>query len=105
MTLRFIDGLPVLGYLEVDDRTMAFAWNWHEPTLRVTFIEDSPPLIGHVTHLDCLPRLAATPDNLDWLGQKNRPALVPSSTTPSTCGAERSTFSEAATAEPADSDL
>jgi hypothetical protein len=69
MTLRFINGLPVLGYLEVDDRTMAFAWNWHEPTLRVTFIEDSPPPIGHVTHLDCLPRLAAAPDNLDWPGQ------------------------------------
>lgn len=69
MTLRFIDGLPALGYLELDDRTLAFAWLWHEPTLRVTFIDHDPPLIGHVTHLDCLPRLAAAPDNLPWLHQ------------------------------------
>ncbi|MDA1362172.1 hypothetical protein O1R50_21275 [Glycomyces luteolus] len=69
MTLRFADGLPVLGYLELDDRSLTFAWNWHEPVLRVTFTEDDPPLIGHVTHLDCLPRLAAAPDNLAWLGQ------------------------------------
>jgi hypothetical protein len=67
MTLRFTDGLPVLGYREVAHRTLAFAWNWHAPTLRVTFTDDDPPLIGHVTHLDCLPRLAAAPDNHDWL--------------------------------------
>lgn len=69
MTLRFIDGLPVLGYHEVEDRTLAFTWHWHEPTLRVTFTEDTPPLLGHVTHLDCLPRLAVAPDNLAWLNQ------------------------------------
>lgn len=69
MTLRFIDGLPVLGYREVEDRTLAFAWQWHEPTLRVTFTEHAPPLLGHVTHLDGLPRLAAAPDNLSWLNQ------------------------------------
>jgi hypothetical protein len=67
MTLRFIDGLPVLGYLELDDRTLAFAWLWHEPTLRVTFTEGASPLIGHATHLDGLPRLAAAPDNAAWL--------------------------------------
>lgn len=69
MTLRFTDGLPVLGYLEFDERTLTFAWNWHEPVLRVTFTEDDPPLIGHVTHLDGLPRLAPAPDNLAWLNQ------------------------------------
>jgi hypothetical protein len=72
MTLRFADGLPVLGYREVDDRTLAFAWQWHEPTLRVTFTEHTPPLLGHVTHLDGLPRLAAAPDNLAWLRQDDQ---------------------------------
>jgi hypothetical protein len=69
MTLRFTDGLPVLGYREIDGRTLAFAWAWHEPTLRLTFTEHQPHLLGHVTHLDCLPRLAAAPDNLAWLRQ------------------------------------
>jgi hypothetical protein len=69
MTLRFADGLPVLGYREIDGRTIAFAWAWHEPTLRLTFTEHTPPLIGHITHLYGLPRLAAAPDNLDWLNQ------------------------------------
>ncbi|MQM26792.1 hypothetical protein [Glycomyces albidus] len=69
MTLRFADGLPVLGYREVADRTIAFAWHWHEPTFRLTFTEHTPPLLGHVTHLDCLPRLTPAPDNLDWLRQ------------------------------------
>lgn len=69
MTLRFTDGLPVIGYREVADRTLAFAWQWHQPIFRVTFTEHSPHLIGQVTHLDCLPRLAAAPDNLAWLNQ------------------------------------
>jgi hypothetical protein len=76
MTLRFADGLPVLGYREVEDRTLAFAWQWHEPTLRVTFTEHTPPLLGHVSNLDGLPRLAAAPDNLAWLDQARTRALV-----------------------------
>jgi hypothetical protein len=67
MSLRFIDGLPVLGYGEVEDRILAFAWQWHAPTLRVTFTGAVPSLIGQVTHLDGLPRLAGAPDNHDWL--------------------------------------
>ncbi|MDN3243422.1 hypothetical protein [Glycomyces tritici] len=69
MTLRFTDGLPVLGYREIDGRALAFAWVWHEPALRLTFADHHPNLIGHVTHLDGLPRLAAAPDNLAWLRQ------------------------------------
>jgi hypothetical protein len=76
MTLRFTDGLPVLGYREVDDRTLAFAWQWQEPTLRVTFTEHTPPLLGYVTHLDGLPRLAAAPENHDWLEPARTQALV-----------------------------
>ena len=76
MTLRFVDGLPVLGYREVEDRTLAFAWHWHAPTLRVTFTEDTPPLIGHVTHLDRLPRLATAPDNHDWIDQARTRAVL-----------------------------
>lgn len=69
-SLRFANGLPVLGYCEVDDRTLTFAWNWHEPVLRVTFTEGDRPLIGHVTHLDGLPRLVPAPDNHAWLEQE-----------------------------------
>ncbi len=76
MTLRFADGLPVLGYGEVEEHTLAFAWHWHEPTLRVTFTEHDPTLIGHVTHLDGLPGLAAAPDNHDWLDPDRTQAIV-----------------------------
>ncbi|MQM26733.1 hypothetical protein [Glycomyces albidus] len=76
MTLRFADGLPVLGYREVADRTLAFAWHWHEPTFRLTFTEHTPALLGHVTHLDCLPRLAPAPDNLDWLDDERIRAVL-----------------------------
>jgi hypothetical protein len=76
MTLRFTNGLPILGYLELDDRSLTFAWQWHEPVLRVTFTEDDPPLIGHVTHLDGLPRLAAAPDNRDWLDESRTNAVL-----------------------------
>jgi hypothetical protein len=69
MSLRFTDGLPVIGYREVGDYTLAFAWQWREPIFRVTFTEYTPNLIGRVTHLDCLPRLAAAPDNLAWLNE------------------------------------
>lgn len=76
MTLRFADGLPVLGYREVDDRTLAFAWQWHEPTLRVTFTEHDPSLLGQITHLDGLPRLAAASDNLAWIDSDRAQAIV-----------------------------
>jgi hypothetical protein len=69
MSLRFTDGLPVIGYREVADRTLAFAWQWREPIFRVTFTEHTPRLICQVTHLDCLPRLRAAQDNLAWLNQ------------------------------------
>ncbi|THV21752.1 hypothetical protein [Glycomyces paridis] len=67
MTLHFIDRLPVLGYADVDDRTLAFAWNWHEPVLRITAADGT--LLGHVTHLDALPRLASAPTGHAWLHQ------------------------------------
>ncbi|MQM28864.1 hypothetical protein [Glycomyces albidus] len=76
MTLRFADGLPVLGYREVADRTLAFAWHWHEPTFRLTFTEHTPPLLGHVTHLDCLPRFAAAPDYAAWLDDERTRAVL-----------------------------
>jgi hypothetical protein len=69
LSLHFIDRLPVIGTAEVDGRTLAFAWQWHTPTLRVTFTECTPNLLGHVTHLDGLPRLVAAPDHLAWLRQ------------------------------------
>lgn len=69
MNLHFTGGLPVLGYCEVDGQQLAFAWGWHEPVLRVTFTERTPDLLGHVTHLDGLPRLATAPANHAWLTQ------------------------------------
>lgn len=69
MTLHFVDHLPVLGYREIDGRDLAFAWLWEQPSLRVTFTESDPALIGQITNLDGLPRLVAAPDNLAWLRQ------------------------------------
>ncbi|WP_026931313.1 hypothetical protein [Glycomyces tenuis] len=69
MTLHFVDSLPVLGYRGVDGRTLAFAWAWRRPLLRVTFIESEPRLLGRVVALEDSPRLVAAPDNLDWLRQ------------------------------------
>ena len=76
MSLRFIDGLPVLGYADVEDRTLAFAWQWHAPTLRVTFTGVVPSLVGQLTHLDGLPRLAGAPDNHDWLDPARTQAVL-----------------------------
>lgn len=69
MSLRFTDGLPVIGYREAEERTLAFAWQWHEPRLRVTFIGHEPALVGHVTRLDGLPRPAPAPSGLAWPGR------------------------------------
>ncbi|WP_026924401.1 hypothetical protein [Glycomyces arizonensis] len=69
MSLHFVDKLPVFGYREIDGLDLAFAWIWGQSSLRVTFVDVDPALIGRVTHLDGLPRLVAAPDNLAWLHQ------------------------------------
>jgi hypothetical protein len=65
--LHYIDHYPLLGTVEIDGFEVHFAWVWDQPCLRATFAEVEPALIGRVTHLDGLPRLAAAPENLAWL--------------------------------------
>jgi hypothetical protein len=69
VSLHFIDRYPLIGTGEVDGFELHFAWVWQTPCLRITFAELDPALLGRVTHLEGLPRLAAAPDNLAWLRQ------------------------------------
>ncbi|MBO3735474.1 hypothetical protein [Glycomyces niveus] len=69
MTLHFIDRLPMIGTADIDGLTLTYAWVWHQPCLRITFNGPDNTLLGHVTHLDGLPRLAAAPTGMPWLNQ------------------------------------
>jgi hypothetical protein len=61
-------GLPVLATTDVADRTIRFALVIGQPRLRLTFTDQDPALLGHVTGLDRdRPRLIVSePLHLSW---------------------------------------